>query len=92
MELHTYSYINRYPNNINSLGGPIKIQMYMKEPIRNSAAYKVTAIKSFMLIDIILFLKGQCHEIFNPRFLKIKLSPLGLIHGLKLFPKGFKIR
>jgi hypothetical protein len=30
-------------------------------------------------------LKGQCHEVFDPRFFHQTIPPRGLIHGLKPF-------
>jgi hypothetical protein len=34
------------------------------------------------------FLKGQLHEIFDPRFVHQSTPPRALIHGLKLFAYG----
>jgi hypothetical protein len=37
-----------------------------------------------------LLLKGQCHEIFNPRFFHQTISPGPLIRGLKPFEFYFE--
>jgi hypothetical protein len=47
----------------------------------------------YRYVSITFFvLKGQCHEIFDPRFFHQTIPPRGLIHGLKPFCTWLRIR
>jgi hypothetical protein len=43
----------------------------------------------FFLHAFAYCLKGQCHEIFDPRFFHQTIPPRALIHGLSRFAYGF---
>jgi hypothetical protein len=64
----------------------------MKTIVNNKSAAAALCGLEGKFALVIIPLKGQCHEIFDPRFFRQSITPRPLINTLKYFRILFRIR